>query len=479
MRAAHLQPDPIKVSGHLEESRGIYQMVLNWRTPNGGRGRKSISTGLPVKGNKKRAEDMLRIARKEKEAELAHRPDASQITFADFLDNVWLPAVKQTVRLNTYGGYACNVSCVIAPYFREEGTLLRELTAEDINEFYTVQLGRVKAQTIHHYHANISAALKYALEKGYIEHSVMEKVKRPKKEKFVGRFLKQSEAVALFDAVKGHKLELGVILGAFYGLRRSEVVGLRWESIDFEANTITIEHTVTMTRIDGKSVIIAANTTKSESSRRSLPLVPAFRETLLAVKAEQERNQKLCGNCFNHKEARYVYTDALGNRIKPNYLTTAFPDFMEKHGFERLRFHDLRHSCASLLLSSGVPLKMIQDWLGHSEFSITANTYAHLETDSKLQSAQAMTWIDKTAFAQGSAVNTAPQPKQEPTAHSDSDNLLDLVHSLLASGAPVEVVKAWLERSDFISGVDVKDQFMSLLSSLSGDQQGNANCQPT
>ena len=144
--------------------------------------------------------------------------------------------------------------------------------------------------TVHKFHANISKALKYAMQKDYIPFSIMDKVKRPKLDRFVGKFLKQSETVELFEAVQGHKLELGVILGAFYGLRRAEVIGLRWESINFEANSITIEHTVTVANVDGKHMIIAGDTTKTKSSFRTLPLVPAIRAKLLAVKEEQERN---------------------------------------------------------------------------------------------------------------------------------------------------------------------------------------------
>ena len=400
MRAEHLQARPIKVSGHLDDVRGIIQMKLSWYDHNGERGRKSISTGLPVKGNKRRAEDMLRAAVSEQEALLAQRPHVADLLFADFMEQ-WLDVIKPEIKLTTFGGYQMNVQKAIAPYFRKRGILLRELTADDINDFYAEQLAHIKATSVHKYHANISKALKYAVEKDYIPHSVMEKVKRPKPERFVGKFLKQSEVVELFEAVKGHKLELGVILGAFYGLRRAEIVGLRWESIDFEANTITIEHTVTVATIDGKNVIIADDTTKTKASFRTLPLVPSFRVKLLEVKAEQERNRKLCGKSFNKTESRYIYTDALGNRIKPDYLTSAFPEYMVKNGFRRLRFHDLRHSCASLLLASGVPLKQIQEWLGHSDFAITANTYAHLEFNSKLASASAMTWIDKTSMGQG------------------------------------------------------------------------------
>ena len=132
-----------------------------------------------------------------------------------------------------------------------------------------------------------------------------------------------------------------------------------------------------------QSEVVADDTTKTKSSFRTLPLVPSFKEKLLEIRAEQEHYREICGKSFNQEESQYIYTDPLGNRIKPQYLTDAFPKFMEKNGFRRMRFHDLRHSCASLLLANAVPLKQIQEWLGHSDFAITANTYAHLEFNSK------------------------------------------------------------------------------------------------
>ena len=429
MIADCLQTDEIvKVAGHLEEKRGIYQMALSWIDKEGERNRKSISTRLPVKGNKKRAETMLQktrqeyeemlmqaeqgreeaLVQQEKEEQPENQGEDTKILFADFMEQ-WLDVIRPDIKLTTYGGYCMNVKSAIAPYFREKGIYLQDLTAPDINDFYADQLKRVKATSVHKYHANISKALKYAVEKDLIPHTVMDKVKRPKKERFVGKFLKQVEVVALFNAIQDHKLELGVILGAFYGLRRGEVVGLKWEAIDFEANTITIEHTVCMATIDGKRVIVEADTTKSKSSYRTLPLVPTFRAKLLAVWEEQQYYKKLCGKSYNKKQGVYIYVDQLGNRIKPDYLTREFPKFMVEHEFRRMRFHDLRHSCASLLLACGVPLKQIQEWLGHSDFAITANTYAHLEFNSKLASANAMTWIDKTSLSQLPPEPTARQ----------------------------------------------------------------------
>lgn len=153
---------------------------------------------------------------------------------------------------------------------------------------------------------------------------------------------------------------------------------------------ITISHTVTSCNLDGKCVIVAKDTTKTKSSRRTLPLVPYFHEKLLAVKAQQGRNQKLCGRSYNREFLEYICVDDIGDRFKPNYITSQFPRLLERNGFRKIRFHDLRHSCASLLLASGVPMKHIQEWLGHSDFSTTANIYAHLDYSSKLTSASAM-----------------------------------------------------------------------------------------
>ena len=105
---------------------------------------------------------------------------------------------------------------------------------------------------------------------------------------------------------------------------------------------------------------------------------------------EQELNKQICGNCYNHEYDGFVFVDELGERMRANYLTSAFPKFLESHGLRRMRFHDLRHSCASLLLANGVPFKHIQEWLGHSDFTTTANIYAHLDYKFKITSAQAM-----------------------------------------------------------------------------------------
>ena len=374
------------VAGHLREKKGYFYAVLNYTDAHGNRKTKWIATGLAVKGNKKRAEAFLQEQRRSFQEDV---PITGDVLFADFMEQ-WLEIVKSTVSIPTYSSYVNAVKSIIAPYFRKKKILLRDLQAHDIQMFYQEQLQRVKASSVIHYHANIHKALKYAVKNDMIPSNPADKVERPKQDKFYGNFYDRDELNKLFEAVTGTKLELPVLLGAFYGLRRSEIVGLKWSAIDFEQNTITISHTVTSCNLDGKCVIVAKDTTKTKSSRRTLPLVPYFHEKLLAVKAQQERNQKLCGRSYNREFLEYICVDDIGDRFKPNYITSQFPKLLERNGFRKIRFHDLRHSCASLLLASGVPMKHIQEWLGHSDFSTTANIYAHLDYSSKLTSASAM-----------------------------------------------------------------------------------------
>ena len=167
-------------------------------------------------------------------------------------------------------------------------------------------------------------------------------------------------------------------------------MGLKWDAIDFERGTITIKHTVTSVQIDGKTKMYAQDSAKTKSSMRTLPLVGSFAEYFKEVKAAQEVNKKVCGNCYNYEYDGYVFVDELGNLMKPDYLTSQFPIYFQKHGCKRMRFHDLRHSCASLLLANDVPLKQIQEWLGHSDIGTTANIYSHLDYKSKITSANVM-----------------------------------------------------------------------------------------
>ncbi len=396
------------VAGHLQEKKGLFYIVLSYSDRDGKRKTKWVPTGLPVKGNKRKAETMLQEARKTFVADYV--PVAEDMLFVDYLTE-WLEIAKGSVALTTYASYSSMVKNTIIPYFKPKEFTLIGLQPRDIQEFYTQQLKRVKASSVIHYHVIIHRALKYAVRTDLIPTNPADKIYRPKMERFVGSFYDSDEMNSLFEAAAGTRLELPILLGAFYGLRRSEVIGLKWDAIDFANETITIRHTVTTCNLDGKQVLVASDTTKTKSSMRTLPLVQVFKERLLDVKAKQEQNMKLCGRSYNKDYLGYICVDEMGNLLKPGYLTTSFPLLLEKNGLRKIRFHDLRHSCASLLLANGVPMKQIQEWLGHSDFSTTANIYAHLDFNSKISSAQAMITGLKLPEAQPAMGMTAALPE--------------------------------------------------------------------
>ena len=349
---------------------------------------KWVSTGLEVKkGNRKQAEKRLFEERQKYATVIRHA--AHDMPFADYM-LYWLRTIKPDIELDTYSGYKSNIDLRIVPYFRLSGITLGELDAANIQEFYTYcrsDLG-VSNNTVIHYHANISAALKYALDMDFITTNPMAKVKRPKHIPYSASYYSIEELERLFDCVHGDGVEFPVLMAAFYGLRRSEIAGLRWRDVDFLNNTISIAHTVVQTTADGAAVIIAKDRAKNKTSCRSLPLVPQFKELLLRMREHQALCQTICGNSYHQSE--YIYVNDLGFPVKPNYISQHFSLVLKQNGLRKIRFHDLRHSCASLLLKNGVAMKDIQAWLGHSTFNTTAEFYAHLDAASKENTGVAM-----------------------------------------------------------------------------------------
>ena len=371
------------VAGHLTLKNGRYYAVLNYRNAGGQRKTKWIALGLPEKGNKRKAEAELARLRAEFEPPKEVGDLSSDMLFADYLLE-WLEIAKGRLAVATYSSYAAMIKKPVGPYFRQRNLTLRELEARHLQMFYSEMLRKVKPNTVIHYHAIIHSALKYAVKTDMLVQNVADKVDRPKKNSFQPVFLSAEEMQKMFEALRGTKLELPVLVAAFYGFRRGEVLGLKWDAIDFERGTISVIRTVTTITLDGKQTEIEQQSAKTKSSLRTLPLIGSFREYFLQVKEAQELNKQICGNCYNHEYDGFVFVDELGERMRANYLTSAFPKFLESHGLRRMRFHDLRHSCASLLLANGVPLKHIQEWLGHSDFTTTANIYAHLDYKSKI-----------------------------------------------------------------------------------------------
>ena len=330
------------VAGHLTLKNGRYYAVLNYRNAGGQRKTKWISLGLPEKGNKRKAEAELARIRAEFEPPKEVGDLSSDMLFADYLLE-WLEIAKGRLAVATYSSYAAMINKPIGPYFRQRNLTLRELEARHLQMFYSEMLRKVKPNTVIHYHAIIHSALKYAVKTDMLVQNVADKVDRPKKNSFQPVFLSAEEMQKMFEALRGTKLELPVLVAAFYGFRRGEVLGLKWDAIDFERGTISVIRTVTTITVDGKQTEIEQQSAKTKSSLRTLPLIGSFREYFLQVKEAQELNKQVCGNCYNYEYDGFVFVDELGERMRVDYLTNAFPKFLESHGLRRMRFHDLRH----------------------------------------------------------------------------------------------------------------------------------------
>ena len=182
-------------------------------------------------------------------------------------------------------------------------------------------------------------------------------------------------------------MEVVVLIAAYYGLRRSEIIGLRWDAIDFDKQTITIHEKAYNIYEDGKLVVKFANKLKTKASHRTLPLIPYIADVLKAKKEQDDYLSVVLKCGYDHEYDDYICTDELGKLITPNYVTDHFANVIKKYRLKKIRFHDLRHSCASLLLANGVPMKAIQEWLGHSTFHVTVVFYSHLDFNSKIDSA--------------------------------------------------------------------------------------------
>lgn len=154
--------------------------------------------------------------------------------------------------------------------------------------------------------------------------------------------------------------------------------------------TISVEHTVTEVKVDGQRQLIQKDCTKTKASRRTLPLIPEFEVLLEKKKLDQKTYRDVCKSCYNNEFLAYVCVDEMGNLLKPGYISQNFQTVLKNNNLRKIRFHDLRHSCASTLLSKGISMKAIQEWLGHSDFGTTANIYSHYEYQQKVESAQAL-----------------------------------------------------------------------------------------
>lgn len=374
--------------------------------------------GLPEGANKTKVNKAFRevVAQYEQEfweeQERGGRPPAD-IPVYDYLVS-YLKRVEPELQKNTIVSYRSMTNGKIRRYFQRRPQLtVGNLKPQDIQDFYqSLFADGVVANTVIHYHALLRRAFQQAFKEERIDANPFDRVGRPKKNKFHGENYTQEELLTLLHLARGDVIYPAILLAGAMGLRRSEALGVRWSRIDWEKRTVLLDTKIVEYRENGKKKVEPVEEMKNKSSRRTLPLPDPVVEMLQVQKEHREVYRKMFQGSYNAQYLDYVCVNQLGELLRPSYVTDHFRELLEKYGLRHIRFHDLRHTFASLLINQDVPLINVSNFLGHSDLSTTANIYAHLDKASKQASADVISDI-----LQGE--NQHAQPKGEPETNTD------------------------------------------------------------
>ena len=369
------------MNGNIQEKNGKYYCVLQFKGEGGKWKKKWFKTGLEIRGNKKKAQQMLTELLAKHEDEDFHK--SKEILFVDYL-KYWLEKKKTSkIEGNTWKSYEIRVLNHIIPYFVSMKLLVKDVKPKHILNFYEHKAvagrldgksGGMSPRNLKYFSTIFQQVFKRAVMEEIILSNPALNISPPASdyEKDIRQFLDSEEAQKVIDLFDAHIMKPIVVVALYYGLRRSEILGLKWDAIDFGKGKIEVKRTV----ISYSGAFEERERTKNTSSRRTLGLIPEVKEILLRLKKEQTKNKMLFGSEYNDTD--YIFTHADGHLIKPDYVTSNFAKVLKKSNSKRLRFHDLRHSCASLLKEKGMDIKDIQMWLGHSDIQTTGNIYTHI-----------------------------------------------------------------------------------------------------
>lgn len=377
------------MKGSVRVRNGTLYAVISYKDNLGQYKQKWISTGLKERGNKKQAQKIL-----ETELEkftlhpIEENPQPAQKNDIIFIDYIYdyIKSKEKELSPNVYQSY---MECwkIMKKHFGNK-LKLKDVTYHHIEDYYDYLKNTRKNKniTIKHHAVILSPALRLAYRDDLIAKNPYEFMPKIKKEKSKMQYYNKEELEKLFEVTDKSPLKLIVRVAAYYGFRRSELVGLKWDAIDFKNKMITIKHKVL--HVDNQFYL--SDTLKTTASHRTLPLLPEIENLLIERKEEIEKNKELFKKSYNYKYDEYVFVDDIGDLINPDIISNRFRTLLRKNHLKHIRFHDLRHSCASLLVASKVPMKNIQEWLGHSNFNTTADVYSHLDYSSKYESANAL-----------------------------------------------------------------------------------------
>ena len=347
---------------HMKDGRWRAAVSVGWR--NGKRVRKTF-TGKTRRDVSERMTALLRS----QQLGLPVAPEKQ--TVGQFLARWLTECSKPKVRPLTYGSYSWIVNNHLVPCLG--GIRLDRLAPERVQAFLNDRLAaNYKPRTVQHILATLRVALRQATKWELVPRNVASLVSSPSVKRLEVQPFTPEETQAFLAAIRGDRLEGLYTLSVAVGLRQAESRGLLWECIDFNKRSLQVRHA--LQRLKGKGLVLAEP--KTARSRRTLTIPQFAQDGLLAHRARQEREKAVAGNRW--KETGFVFTTTIGTPLDGPTVSRQFRRLLEKAGFRPMRFHDLRHVCASLLLSQGTHPRLVMEMLGHSTISVTMNTYSHV-----------------------------------------------------------------------------------------------------
>ena len=293
----------------------------------------------------------------------------------------WLEdSVRPNQRPGTYERYSTLVRLRLIPSLGK--IKLDKLTPQHVQAMLagmTPSMARY-ARTV------LRAALSRAMKWGLVVRNAAALAEPPRSPRREMRYLAPDQAKALLAAAAGHKDEALFVTALMCGLRRGELLGLRWQDVDLDGGRLHVRHALHRVRVPGgPPSTLQLDEVKTEKSRRTIAPLPA--QVMAALRAHKARQAETSGVPL---PTAYVFTTINGGRVDATTLAYHYQRLLKKAGLPHFRFHDLRHSCASILLAKGVPPKVIQEMLGHSQISTTMNVYAHVMPNLRQEAADAM-----------------------------------------------------------------------------------------
>lgn len=353
------------VRGTLVNDRGTWVVRGRVYDPTTGKThQRSKSTGFKVKNcTKRKAEKAMRTVIDAWGQEANAAPVAHDPLFSEYVQK-WIEKKSFSLKANSVKSYQDYAEIHILPMLGH--IRVRQMTLKDLRRYYTEKIKILSVNSLRKHHCVISGALLDAVRDGIIPVNFAAYVEFPKAEKFEGKAYTVEQVADLLEAAEteGEPIHAAVTLAVCYGLRRSEICGLRWADIDFDGGKLYVRNTV----VQNGTLRIEAERTKTAKSRRTIDLIASTVPYLLQLKQSQRQNgvqlDKVC-----------VRPD--GKELRPDYITYVVRKIMDKYGLEHIRLHDLRHT-AGTLLSTRATMKQVQEFLGHEDISTTANIYVHL-----------------------------------------------------------------------------------------------------